>query len=258
MTRLILPAALCLACLAAAPVRAADEGPVLVGAGIRTRPAYDGAAERHLDAIPVLRVYASPWFARTTQGMLEGGLRAEVTPGLAAGVQLAWEGGRPRDQSDFLREHGIENIPVGASLGAHLEWDTRLGPSPVNLLARWRRHTRAGLGAQADLRITAGVYGGERLLAAVYAQATWANAESARAFYGLTPAQAAASALPAYDASSGLLFTAAGALWSWSLAPRWLLVGSAELRQLRGSARASPLARDATNEYATLGIAYRL
>src|SRR5215831_783437 len=62
----------------------------LVGAGVRSRPAYDGSKSQTLELIPVLRYYGRPWFARTTQGTLEGGAQWELTQGLHAGVQLAY------------------------------------------------------------------------------------------------------------------------------------------------------------------------
>src|SRR5256885_16546890 len=65
-----------------------------IGAGVRTRPAYDGSAAQRTDLIPTVRYYGAPWFARTTQGILEGGVGAEPTRGLHVGVQLAYEGGR--------------------------------------------------------------------------------------------------------------------------------------------------------------------
>src|SRR5262245_19079132 len=101
----------------------------LLGLGIRSRPDYDGAHKQELEPIPVIRYYGSTLFARTTQGILEGGARYELTRGLVAGAQLAYEAGNDRTDVD-----------PGASIGVHLEWDTRVGPAPVNLLGRLRHH----------------------------------------------------------------------------------------------------------------------
>ncbi|HYQ95286.1 MAG TPA: MipA/OmpV family protein, partial [Burkholderiales bacterium] len=73
-----------------------------IGAGVRTRPAYDGSASQRTDLIPTVRYYGKPWFARTTQGILEGGARMELAQGLNLGAQLAYEGGRLASESDFL------------------------------------------------------------------------------------------------------------------------------------------------------------
>src|SRR2546428_477013 len=161
------------------------EAYVLIGAGLRARPAYDGSDSQRGELIPVLRYYGRPWFARTTQGVLEGGARIELAPGLNLGAQLAYEGGRAASESGFLRSHDVPDIDPGISLGLHAEWDRKLGPVPITLLARVRRHAHADLGAQADLRVTAGIYGEGAILAGVFVQATWANAKSAQSFYGM-------------------------------------------------------------------------
>src|SRR5206468_761619 len=102
----------------------------------RTRPAYDGSAAQRTDLIPTVRYYGKPWFARTTQGILEGGTRMELARGLNVGAQIAYEGGRLASESDFLRSNNVPDINPGASVGLHVEWDQELGPIPVTLLGR--------------------------------------------------------------------------------------------------------------------------
>jgi outer membrane scaffolding protein for murein synthesis (MipA/OmpV family) len=83
----------------AALAQIAPEDYTLIGAAVRSRPAYDGSDAQRTDLIPVLRYYGKPWFARTTQGILEGGARWALTPGVDAGVQLAYEEGRKSSES---------------------------------------------------------------------------------------------------------------------------------------------------------------
>src|SRR3989454_2590792 len=161
-----------------------------IGAGVRTRPAYDGSAAQRTDLIPTVRYYGGPWFARTTQGILEGGARMELSRGLNLGAQLAYEGGRLASESDFLRSNNVPDIKPGASVGLHVEWDRKLGPVPVTLLARGRHFIDSDRGAQADLRLTAIVFGGGAVSAAGFIQGTWANPKSIQSVYGITPAQA--------------------------------------------------------------------
>src|SRR5258706_7390769 len=198
------------------PVFAQDAPPedyTLLGAGVRTRPAYDDSSSKTTDVIPVLRYYGKPLFARTTQGILEGGIRTEVSPGLAVGAQLAYEAGRKRSESDFLSSNNIPDIDWGASAGIHAEWDTKLGPAPLNVLGRIRQNTDRDRGAQADLRLTAGVYGSGGVQAGVFSQATWANRQSNRAYYGQ----------PGFDPAGGLLCVSLGALRSVDLGQHLVL-----------------------------------
>lgn len=251
--------ALALVLVLVAPLAALAQSPddydyVLVGAAVRSRPAYDGSGSQRGDLIPVLRYYGSPWFARTTQGVLEGGARTELAPGLVAGAQLAYEAGRLASESGFLSDHNVPDIKPGASFGLHLEWDVKLGPTLLTLLARGRQHLDSDLGARADLRASVGIYGDERILAAVFVQGTWANEKSAQSFYGVTPQQS--TTLSSYDAGSGPLVSAAGLLWSVNLSREWLAVGSAEVRRLEGDAARSPLAERGSNWYASVGLSY--
>ena len=73
--------ALCLSPVAFA--QDADKGDAYVGLGARLRPAYEGADSRRVEAIPYLRLYGKHLFARTTQGILEGGVRSNPAGGVA-------------------------------------------------------------------------------------------------------------------------------------------------------------------------------
>jgi outer membrane scaffolding protein for murein synthesis (MipA/OmpV family) len=219
----------------------------LIGAAIRSRPAYDGSASQTADLIPVLHYYGKALFARTTQGILEGGARTPLASGLVFGVQLAYEEGRKTSESEFLRSRNIPELKPRVSGGAHLEWDGKLGPVPVTLLGRVRQQIDCDRGAQADLRLTAGVYASGPLQAGVFTQATWANGKSVRTYYGR----------PGFDPDGGLLFASLGALGSYDLSRRWVLVASVEGRRLQGDAARSPLVERKSNAYASAGIAYR-
>lgn len=211
-------------------VALAQDDYTLLGAGVRTRPEFDGSRERTVDLIPVVRYYGRPWFARTTQGILEGGARWNIGKGFDVGAQLAYEQG-PRD-----------NDP-GGSIGVHAEWDTSLGRMPLNLLVRVRQHLDADRGSAADFRATAGVYGSHGVQAGVFGQVTVASEKNFRAYYGVS--------------DSGLLFTSLGLLGSYELTRRWMLVGSTEVRRLSDDAARSPLVSRRTGVYASLGLGYR-
>ena len=88
-----------------------------VGLGIRGRPAYEGASTNRGQVMPYLRWYGEHLFARTTQGILEAGVRTRPLSGVVLGAQLAYEDGRIADECEFLKAHHFEDIDPGASLG---------------------------------------------------------------------------------------------------------------------------------------------
>ena len=201
----------------------------LLGAAVRSRPRYDGSAERKADLVPVVRYSRGIAFARTTHGMLEGGARTQVGSGVVTGVQLAYEPG-PLDEDP------------GASIGAHVEWTANFGPAPVNALARFRKHTDSARGQQLDARLTVGVYGRGGLRVGLFGQATWASEKHLVAYYGRP--------------DSGLLYTSAGVLCSYELSSRWRAVGIAESRRLADAPARSPIVEDRTGTLLTIGVAY--
>jgi outer membrane scaffolding protein for murein synthesis (MipA/OmpV family) len=228
-----------------------------LGAGVRARPAYDGSAAKETELIPSVRYFGGPWFARTTQGILEGGARLEITRNLHLGAQLAYEAGRQASEAPFLSSHGVPDIHYTASAGVHAEWDHNIGPMPITLLARARQFLDADRGAQADLRFTAGILGWRALSAALFLQGTWASAKSNQSFYGVSNDVAASTGLPVYAPGGGLLFATGGILWGVDLSERWLIVGNLEARRLQGAAARSPLVEQATSRYASASLAYR-
>src|SRR5688500_10003061 len=139
MTRKIGLAAICLILSTSALAQG-----TLLGAGLRSRPDYDGSSKQVTDVVPVIRYYGERWFARTTQGILEGGMRAALDKDLWAGAQLAYE-------AEF--DHPTVDAPVGGSAGLHLEWDRYFGRVPATFLLRARQHLDTSLGGQADLRV---------------------------------------------------------------------------------------------------------
>jgi outer membrane scaffolding protein for murein synthesis (MipA/OmpV family) len=239
---------------AAAQMKAPDYN--WLGAGVRTRPAYDGSAAKETEIIPSVRYFGGPWFARTTQGILEGGARLEVTRDLHLGAQLAYEAGRKSSEAPFLSSRGVPDIDWGASAGVHAEWDSRLGPAPTTLLARVRQ-LFDGRGAQADLRYTVGIFGRGPVSAALFFQGTWASAKSNQSFYGVSNDLAATSGLPAYAPGGGLLYTTGGMLYGIDIGKTWMVIGNLEARRLQGAAARSPLVEQPTSFYASASLAYK-
>jgi MipA family protein len=256
-----MPKALPLLVLALAPVAAAAQMKTpdynWIGAGVRTRPAYDGSAAHETEPVPSVRYFGAPWFARTTQGMLEGGARVEIVRDLHIGAQIAYEAGRKSSEAVFLASRNVPDIDPGASAGVHAEWDYRLGPAPTTLLARARQFVDTDRGAQADLRYTVGVFGMGGVSAALFFQGTWANAKSNQSFYGVTPEVSASTGLPVYTPGGGLLYTTGGMLYGIELGKTWMIVGNLEARRLQGAAARSPLVEQPSSRYASASLAYR-
>src|SRR5260221_8728705 len=183
----------------------AEDDPTLLGAGIRTRPAYDGSRSQRTDLVPIISYYGTPWFVRSTQGVLEGGARVELAKGATLGAQIAYEDG-PRSEE---RQ---------ASLGVHAELEGQIRPAPYTFVARLGQRFAGEGGRQLDLRLTVGVYKSGPLSAGVYGQNIWSSAGWTQDYYGV------------HD--SGFLIGSLGMLAGYQLRPRWLAFGSVEAGHL--------------------------
>ena len=222
---------------------AQDRPATIVGAAIRSRPAYDGSSSQVTDLIPELRYYGKLWFARTTQGILEGGIRNELAPEFWAGAQIAYEAGRKKSEAPFLETLGEPDIKTSASVGLHLEWDRHFGKMPVNFLIRARQNFDTDLGGQADLRINFGVFERWGLQGAVFGQSTWGSGNAMQSRYGTD--------------KSGLVYLSGGFLAGYDVTRHWLIVGSFEIRKLYDEAADSVVAERTTSRYYSGGLAYR-
>jgi MipA family protein len=228
-----------------------------IGIGARLRPAYEGAESNRVDAIPYVRWYGDHLFARTTQGILEGGWRTKPFAGIVFGAQLAYEEGREADESAFLKERGFEDLDPSASLGLHAEGDWKIGPMPLNALLRYRHDIDSDNGEQVDLRVTAGILDWGRFRAGLVGQLTWGDGNSMQRAFGITPIQSATSSLPAYSPGSGLRHSQIGFIGDIDIARHWVGLWGAHVELVQGDAADSPLTRDRSNWYANAGIAYR-
>jgi len=210
---------------------ALDDEVQFVGVGIYNHPKFDGSSAQHNDLIPQIQYLNRSWFVRTTEGILEGGLRWGIGQSAAVGVQAAYEDG-PRG------EH------AGASLGVHAELEGKVGPAPISSVFRLRQFLSNGSGWEADARVNVGIHEGHGVAGAVYGQGTWANEKIFNNFYAVS--------------NSGLLFTALGVWGGYTITPKWLMLFSAEGRRLGEAATPSPFVERRNGFYGSLGIAYRL
>lgn len=236
---------------------AQDDDKAYLGLGLRVRPAYEGADSRRGQAIPYVRYYGEHLFARTTQGVLEGGIRTRAIGRLTLGAQLAYEEGRVTEESAFLETHNFETLDPGPSAGLHAEVDWTIGPVPFNALVRYRQNLDSDLGAQADFRVTAGIYMSERVRMGVYGQLTFSDGKAAQSYFGVTAQQSAVSGLPVYDAGGGMRFAQFGLLGEADLSGRWLALWALNAHWLQGDARDSPIVLQRVNWYGNAGVAYR-
>lgn len=87
--------------------------------------------------------------------------------------------------------------------------------------------------------------------------AGWGNGTYRQTHYGIAPASAAATGLPAYTIGSGWDAVSLGWRITSALNRHWVAYGGVSASQLQGAVARSPLATRTTVYSATVGVAYR-
>ena len=230
--------------------------PNMVGAVVQYGPAYLGSDRSTGSLIPVLSLAKGGLFLRTTEGMLESGISKPLSNTLTIGSQLAYEDGRT--QNGFSSGLKFLSFNPSMSYGAHLQYEDDWGPMPVDIIVRFRKDIDATRGSQLDLRIFAGIYGGEQepLNIGVFAQRTFADQNAMETYYGVKNRYAGRSRFNAYHPGAGVINSEVGIWGAYKLCEKTYLVSYAEKIFLGSQASASPIARSTDINYFSLGVAF--
>lgn len=159
------------------------------------------------------------WFADSGSDRLEG--MGSVSAAVDGGVQ-GWV--------------AVFGVPVFAQLRAALNGD---------------QGTIGVLGVYLPLKLT------PDFTLTVLPSVTWANGKQMQAFYGVTPAQSAASGFAAYSAGAGWQNAALEINGDWKIAAPWHLVGGVAYQRLLGNAADSPLVQDKNQWSGLIGLSYK-
>lgn len=242
------------------PARRNVEG--AVGLILAYRPAFSGSSDRKVK--PELAGFVR-WgrytlsgaggFTTRTQDDVERGLDALLIKRehLRVNLALRFDAGRRESESDQLQ--GLGDIPATVRARLNLRWE----PAPywaVNLGSSFDALNRVGgYVVTGNLSRTVLLGGQQRLI--LGASVTGAGDRYMQTWYGVTPAQAAASGYRAYAAGEGLRDVSASVTWRDDITPQWAGFASANVSRLLGPAADSPLARDRSGYGVSVGLARR-
>ncbi len=256
---------------------AAAETEALVGAGVGVRPDYPGSDDYRAEALPALRLKWSGEAAkppddgtRTSFGIVDAtagfphgvsfGVARVATPErqVTLRVGAGYRHGRDADDNPALRGMGdVRGQPV---LRLKLESEPTADTGSF-----------FGLGWESDVSgETRGdavtLYGGrtfapsEAAAFTLTAHTRWFDADDMAAYFGVSPAQAAASGHPAFAPGRGLGDAGLAAELRWAFTDNWSVFGTVGVSRLLGDAADGPLVDDAgsaTQFRAGTGVSFR-
>lgn len=222
----------------------------VIGAGLVVGPLWRGGGKFGLAPVPVIHL---KWGERVFLNGARGfGVNVYASPELRAGAAVNYRGGR--DELDGARLRGMGTIASTARFAGFVDYLPM--PELTASLDLTRDVDDAG-----GMRMVGGLgYRkpiGERTTIRFGAQATFADGDAQRQFYGVTAAQSARSGNARYKPTGGaqsLDFSAGG---DYAVTENWVAVGTLGVTALMGDAADSPLVERKTALTGMFGAAYK-
>jgi outer membrane scaffolding protein for murein synthesis (MipA/OmpV family) len=209
-----------------------------IGAGGVWRPAFEGAGEYQLDPVPAFDIRYKDWIFLSSRRGLGLDLVQDREQAWRAGPIVTYR--LPRYDGASSALSGLGDVDGTVEAGGYVEYT----PSPLG----GRLEARQGFGGHHGVLIDMGVSYRELLTDEVMVNlgpgATWASDDYMETYFGISSAQSARSAYPAFDADAGFKDVSFGAALTYSPLPFLALTGFASYERLLGDAAESPLVRD--------------
>ena len=227
------------------------DGEGTVGAMVITGHQYLGSDERRTSALPLLDYrWANGWFIGTTNGV---GYMFDSAPSTQYGVRLTGDFGRNESRSAVLT--GMGDIKARPEIGAFFNYlptrDIFLTSSLRYGSGTDRKGMLLDLGAGYAMQLS------PQWRTAVGVAATIVNRELLQDYFGVTPAQSAASGHAVYTAGAGLRDMRVNLSVNYFITSSWTLTGAVSATTLEGDAKNSPIVRERTSTQGILALGYR-
>jgi MipA family protein len=217
-----------------------------LGGGALVRPAYVGADDYTFHPWPIVEL---SFLRLPVLGTFGGG--PETGLSFAPSFRFVGE----RDDDDYSELTGLGDVDFAVEAGGRVAY--RQGMLRGFVAVRHGFGGHEGIVGETGLDLIVAptprleVSGGPRL--------SFASDDYMDTYLGVTPAQSAASGLPAFDPDGGIKGVGVAGEAKYALTRRWSLIGEAGYERLIGDAADSPITdRGSENQFsAAIGLSYR-
>jgi outer membrane protein len=210
---------------------------VTVGAGAELKPDFEGAKTYMLSPVPLFSVRRAGSPNRFRSPRDSTSLTLVDFEGFHAGPVGKLKGARNANNTALF---GLGDVNMALELGGFAEY------YPVDWF-RTRVEVRQGFGGHtgvvADISADVIVPVFDRLTWSAGPRFSLADTRATAPYFGITPAQAVVSGLPAFNAKGGAHSYGAGTQLRYQIDPQWEVHSYLEYDRLVGAAAASPLVR---------------
>ncbi|MES2049992.1 MAG: MipA/OmpV family protein [Pseudomonadota bacterium] len=241
-----------------------------IGLGAESRPAYQGARETRVVALPVLQMEWSNgvFIAGASAGMhlshqsqqeygpmllLEGQRDPYGTSSTAGSIN---NGIIQSGQVSSNKLVGMDEINMHLLAGGFYNFAITDGLRLTNKLLYGAGNSHDGLRLISDLRYHLNTFAPHHTVS-VSAGLTLVNQAYNQTYFGVTSAESLRSHNHMFTPSAGVKDVHADMHWNWALSASWLLTSSLNFTRLNGSAADSPLVERASSVSISSALAYR-
>ncbi|CAB3763221.1 hypothetical protein LMG29542_04540 [Paraburkholderia humisilvae] len=225
-----------------------------VGAGMTFEPRYDGSSRYHILAGPSLDIrYKDLAFLSTGEGL---GVNVLQGDNWRTSIAAVYDLGR-RAHDDPQHLNGLGNINPAPEIKLAAEYVISKD-FPLTFRTAITRSIGGSNGWIADVGAYMPMPGSSDSFfwfagpSVSFADSTYMNS-----WFGVNPAQSAASGLRQYDASAGLKSAGFGITMIWFVNKHWFVTADGAIKRLLGSAAASPVIQTKTNGVCDISLNYQ-
>lgn len=213
-----------------------------IGLGVSSEPKFEGSNANS----------AAPWLLwKNTELTWPGHQAGAVSGGLVIIPSFGYVGERDGDTDDRLK--GLDEVDASLELGGRIAYAV----GPVTAYAALRKGVTGHEGligeAGADYRTIVN----DRLILWSGANVTYADDDYMSSYFGVSPAESAASGLAAFDASGGIKSAGVRVQARYSLTEKTALLGEIQYDRLVNDAADSPVTLDKDQFAVRFGIVRR-
>ncbi|WP_102957669.1 MipA/OmpV family protein [Mangrovicella endophytica] len=224
------------------------EWEVIVGAGAKIDPKYEGSDEFEVTPVPYISATFGDWLSIDPRGVT-----AEVyeTGPFSFSAQLGYETGRSEDDADEL--DGLGDVDFGVTVGGKAA--AKFGPAEVFGSVEKTVGGSDGLLAVAGVELTHAVT--PSLLLGAKASATFADDKHMQAYFGIDEGQSERSGYQRFEAEAGIKRVDFAATATVGVTENWFARGEAGVGLLLGDAADSPVVKEEVQPFGMAVVGYR-
>jgi len=205
---------------------------LIVGAGVMYAHEYEGSGDFKASPLPAVIFTYDDWLTIDPSGISVTALEHE---GFSLAGKIGYEMGRDEDDGDRLK--GLGDIDFAATVGARAayRWEAFEFYAEVDQTIGGSESLVGKFGAEYTAPVT------ERFFVSAGISGTVANDNHMQSYFGVTPAQSAASGLREFKAEAALKRVDFTASATYMVTENWLVRGEAGVGVLLGDAADSPI-----------------